>query len=83
MTSLKLSPGPQRPEPVNHTRLEPDIALAVLIGRVLVADGPERQGRRDCVERGLSDRNADHGRLSAAASRGKRAVRARLMAQYA
>jgi hypothetical protein len=50
----------KRTQPVDHVRLEPDQALDLLVERVLVAHGPERQRFGYRLERGLSDRDADH-----------------------
>jgi hypothetical protein len=45
---------------VSYIRLETYQSLAMLVGRVLVADAAERERFGDRVERGLGDRNAYH-----------------------
>ena len=52
MTSLRLSPARPR-------WWQPDVALAALVDRVLVADVAERHGRGDGLEGGFGDRDAD------------------------
>ena len=51
------------PETVDHLRLKPDVALAILIDRVLLAYAAQRQGRSDGLEGGWSDGDADHDRF--------------------
>jgi hypothetical protein len=47
------------PEPVDHVGRQPDVVLAALVDRVVVAHAAERQGRGDGVEGGLGDGDAD------------------------
>jgi hypothetical protein len=46
----------------NHLRIQPHVALALRVARVLLAHGSKRKRRRPGyrVERGLRNRNADH-----------------------
>jgi hypothetical protein len=46
----------------NHLRIQPHVALALSVARVLVAHGTKRKRKHpgDRVERGLRNRNADH-----------------------
>jgi hypothetical protein len=54
-------PATQRIEPVDNFRVQPDVALALLIDPVLATDAAKRQGRGDRLEGGGVDREADHG----------------------
>jgi hypothetical protein len=54
-------PATQRIEPVDNFRVQPDVALALLIDPVLATDAAKRQGRGDRLEGGGGDREADHG----------------------
>ena len=58
---VPLARAAQSPEAVDHIRLEPDQPLALLVDLVLIAHGPERQSFGYRVERGVRDRDADHG----------------------
>jgi hypothetical protein len=58
------APGPAHgPEPIDHVRLQPDQALAALVGLVLVADRAERERCGYRLEGGLGDGDLDHGRF--------------------
>jgi hypothetical protein len=47
------------PESIDHCRLKPDVALARVVGFVLIAHAAERERGADRIEGGLADRDAD------------------------
>jgi hypothetical protein len=62
--------GPtQGPQTIDHARFKPDQPLALLVGLVFEADTTERQRPGDCLERGLSDWDADHKRQASSRRR--------------
>ena len=74
MTSLWLSPDPRiAPRRSTHVGGQPDQALAVHAGAVLVADAAERQRGRDGVEGGLADGDTDHVRTARSPAQPRRA----------
>ena len=50
---VALARAAQEAQPVDHPRLEPDGALALLVALVLEAHGAEREGVGDRLKRGL------------------------------
>jgi hypothetical protein len=50
-------------EATDNRTIQPDQALAALVGLVLIADRPERQRFGYRLKRGRADRDADHGRF--------------------
>jgi hypothetical protein len=60
ITSLPVAP--HGAQPVDNRPFEPNQALTLLVGLVLIADAAEREGPRYRLERLDADRNADHAR---------------------
>ena len=64
--SLQLSRTAQGPETGDHNRLNPCVALALRVGRVLVADIADRERSGNRLERLDADRDKDLARYMAA-----------------
>jgi hypothetical protein len=58
--TVALARAAQEAEAAENSRVEPDQALAALVGRVLVADTAERHRARDRLERLNGNCNPDH-----------------------
>ena len=59
---ITLARPAKRRKSIDNGRGKPDLLPAVGVGLRLVADGPERHGRGNGVEGGLTCGDSDHGR---------------------